>query len=137
MLITALRQQFPELPIHIHTHDTAGTGVASMIACYEAGADVVDCCSDALSGLTSQPNMGAIVGNYAKSADDTGVELAQLQYLTTYWEGVRRVYAPFESGQKSAGADVYLHEIPGDQYTNMLFQALSLGPAKLSISSSQ
>ena len=129
LLISTLRKEFPNLPIHIHTHDTASTGVASMIACYEAGADAVDCCSDALSGLTSQPSMGAIVGNFGNSQDHTGVDLNQLQHLTTYWEGVRRLYSPFESGQKSAGHDVYLHEIPGGQYTNMLFQALSLGLA--------
>jgi len=129
MLIGALRKEFPNVPIHVHTHDTAGTGVASMLACYEAGADAVDCANDALSGLTSQPAMGAIVNDLAFTDGHTGVDPAEMLHLTTYWEGARRLYAPFETGQKSAGSDVYLNEIPGGQYTNMQFQALSLGLA--------
>ena len=129
LLIGALRREFPDLPIHVHTHDTAGTGVASMMACYEAGADAVDCCNDAMSGLTSQPSMGALIQNYADTEHDTGIQLPNLLKLTSYWEATRRQYAPFESGQKSAGADVYVNEIPGGQYTNMLFQATSLGLA--------
>ena len=83
VLIGALRAEFPSVPIHVHTHDTASTGVASMIACYEAGADVVDAAIDALSGLTSQPAMGALVHNYAGTDGDTGISLVELQHLTT------------------------------------------------------
>lgn len=129
LLIGTLRQEFPDMPIHVHTHDTAGTGVASMLACYEAGADAVDCCNDAMSGLTSQPAMGAIVQNYTDTEHDSGIRPENLLTLTSYWEATRRLYAPFESGQKSAGSDVYVNEIPGGQYTNMLFQATSLGLA--------
>ena len=83
LLIGALRREFPDMPIHVHAHDTAGTGVASMIACYEAGADAVDCANDAMSGLTSQPAMGALVHNYAYTEHDTGVKLADMLQLTT------------------------------------------------------
>jgi pyruvate carboxylase len=100
MLITALRKEFPDVPIHVHTHDTAGTGVASMLACARAGADVVDAAVDAMSGLTSQPSMGAIVGSLANSSLDTGVDLHQLTAINEYWEDCRGLYAPFESGQK-------------------------------------
>jgi len=123
LLISALRKEYPEIPIHVHCHDTAGTGVASMLACIESGADAVDCASDAMSGLTSQPSMGALVNELR----NTGIDHGEMLHLTRYWEGTRRYYAPFESGQKSAGSDVYINEIPGGQYTNMLFQAHSLG----------
>jgi pyruvate carboxylase len=126
-LIGALRQAFPYLPIHVHTHDTAGTGVASMLAASEAGADVVDVAIDTMSGLTSQPSMGAIVAALAGSERDTGFVLDDLQGLVDYWDQVRSLYAPFESGLKSGGADVYLHEMPGGQYTNLQFQARALG----------
>jgi pyruvate/oxaloacetate carboxyltransferase/allophanate hydrolase subunit 1/biotin carboxyl carrier protein len=130
LLISAIRKEFPDVPIHVHTHDTAGTGVASMLACVNAGANAVDCCNDALSGLTAQPAMGAIIHDLANSKKDTGVKLENLLPLTTYWEGTRRLYGPFESGQKSAGADVYVNEIPGGQYTNLYFQAISMGLAE-------
>ena len=121
-LVGAIRSEFGHLPIHVHTHDTAGTGVASMLACAEAGADAVDVCFDAFAGLTSQPSMGAVVA----SAGNTGLNLEDLEPINGYWEGVRGLYAPFESGQKSGSSDVYLNEIPGGQYTNLLFQAKQL-----------
>eukprot|EP01126_Amoeba_proteus_P019317 TRINITY_DN1994_c0_g1_i2.p1 TRINITY_DN1994_c0_g1~~TRINITY_DN1994_c0_g1_i2.p1 ORF type:complete len:1021 (-),score=266.22 TRINITY_DN1994_c0_g1_i2:158-3220(-) len=130
ILISALRKEFPNLPIHVHTHDTAGTAVATLLACVQAGANAVDCCNDALSGLTSQGSMGAIISDLENLEKNTGVALENYQQLTTYWEGVRRLYGPFESGQKSAGADVYVNEIPGGQYTNLFFQALSMGMAE-------
>ncbi|KIG17253.1 Pyruvate carboxylase [Enhygromyxa salina] len=129
MLITALRRAFPYLPIHVHTHDTASTGVASMLACSEAGADVVDVALDAMAGLTSQPSMGAIVAALTGTDRDTGLALADIQPLNSYWEQVRGLYAPFESGLRSGSADVYMHEMPGGQYTNLQFQARSLGLA--------
>ncbi|NVB39980.1 pyruvate carboxylase [Pseudenhygromyxa sp. WMMC2535] len=127
LLISALRESFPYLPIHVHTHDTAGTGVASMLACAESGADVVDVAVDAMAGLTSQPAMGAIVAALRDTPRDTGLELEDIQPLNAYWEQVRRLYGPFESGLRSGSADVYMHEMPGGQYTNLQFQARALG----------
>jgi pyruvate carboxylase len=127
MLITALRAQHPDIPIHVHTHDTAGSGVASMIAAAQAGADVVDAAIDGMSGLTSQPSLGAIVANMRGTALDTGIDMTSIAPLNNYWENVRQLYAPFESGQLSGSSDVYLHEIPGGQYTNLLYQSRQLG----------
>jgi pyruvate carboxylase len=127
LLVGSLRQEFPDLPIHVHTHDTAGTGVASMIACAEAGADAVDVATDAMSGLTSQPSMGAVVASLKGTTLDTGIDLNQISKINDYWEQARALYAPFESGQKSGSPDVYHHEIPGGQYTNLLFQSTQLG----------
>ena len=129
-LVTALRDEFPHLPIHVHTHDTAGTGVASMLAAANAGADAVDVAIDSMSGLTSQPAMGAVVGSLAGGHLDTGVKLEDIAPLIDYWESTRVSYAAFESGQKSGSAEVYTHEIPGGQYTNMLFQATQNGLAE-------
>jgi pyruvate carboxylase len=127
MLVGAIRQEFPNLPIHVHTHDTAGTGVASMLACARAGADAVDAASDAMSGTTSQPSLGAIVASTQGSDLDTGLDLTQVQTLNEYWEECRGLYAPFESGQKTGSSDVYEHEMPGGQYTNLLYQSTQLG----------
>ena len=173
LLVGSLREQFPDVPIHVHSkpltqnithyhertpfqielnqqpssdslppdsptemqilkilndrnaaHDTPGTGVASMLAAAAAGADVVDGAIDAMSGLTSQPSPGAIVG---ASGDSTSLNLSALQYLNRYWEDVRALYLPFESGQLSGSSDVFSHEIPGGQYTNLLFQSKQLG----------
>lgn len=127
VLVGSLRAKFPDLPIHIHTHDTAGTGVASMLACAKAGADVVDVATDAMSGLTSQPSMGAIVAalNDIQLGEDFDFE--QLQDLNGYWTQVRAQYRCFDSDQKASSTDVYLHEMPGGQYTNLFFQSMSLG----------
>ena len=127
MLISALREAHPDIPIHVHTHDTAGSGVASMIAAAQAGADVVDAAIDGMSGLTSQPSLGALVANMKGTELDTGISSSDIGPLNTYWEGVRQLYAPFESGQLSGSSDVYQHEIPGGQYTNLLYQSRQLG----------
>lgn len=127
MLISSLREEYPHIPIHVHTHDTAGSGVASMIAAAQAGADIVDAAIDGMSGLTSQPSLGAIVAITRDSAFETGITLDDISPLNTYWENVRQVYAPFESGQLSGSSDVYHHEIPGGQYTNLLYQSRQLG----------
>src|SRR5690606_22164866 len=127
MLIGALRKAFPNIPIHVHTHDTAATGVASMLACSEAGADIVDGALAPMAGMTSQPALGAIVAALEGSPRDTGIDGDDLQGLANYWEDARQLYAPFESGLKSGSSDVYLHEMPGGQYTNLRFQACSLG----------
>lgn len=129
MLIDALRQRHPDVPIHIHTHDTSGVGVASMLACAHAGADVVDVAVDSMSGMTSQPSMGAIVASLQGTSKDTGFKLADVSEYSAYWESTRTLYAPFEctTTMRSGNADVYMNEIPGGQYTNLQFQAFSLG----------
>jgi pyruvate carboxylase len=114
VLISALRKEFPAVPIHVHTHDSSNSGVAAMIACLESGADVVDAANDAMSGLTSQPAMGAIAYHFKGSKLDTGIDIGEMQHLTDYWELIRLQYEPFDSGQKSAGSDVWTHEIPGE-----------------------
>lgn len=129
ILIGSLRAQYPKLPIHVHTHDTAMAGVASMLACAEAGADVVDCAVDSMSGMTSQPSMGALVASLQGTEYDTGISLDSVSQYSSYWEQTRCLYAPFEctTTMKSGNSDVYENEIPGGQYTNLQFQAFSLG----------
>ncbi|ORX92180.1 pyruvate carboxylase [Basidiobolus meristosporus CBS 931.73] len=127
ILIGSIREKFPDLPIHVHTHDTAGTGVASMLAAAEAGADVIDLAIDSMSGLTSQPSLGAVVAALEKTPYGTGIRFENIEALNTYWENVRRLYSCFDPGLKSGDSSVYLHEMPGGQYTNLLFQATSLG----------
>lgn len=131
MLVTALRQRHPNVPIHIHTHDTAGAGVASMLACAEAGADIVDVAVDSMSGMTSQPSMGAVVAALRGTDLETGLQLPHVSDYSAFWEQTRTLYSPFECTvtMKSGNADVYLNEIPGGQYTNLQFQAFSLGLA--------
>ncbi|CAD5229309.1 unnamed protein product [Bursaphelenchus okinawaensis] len=129
LLITALRDRHPDIPIHVHSHDTAGAAVASMLECAKAGADVVDVAVDSMSGMTSQPSMGAVVASLENTPLDTGIKLENVSKYNAYWETARQLYAPFECTvtMKSGNADVYHHEIPGGQYTNLQFQAFSLG----------
>ncbi|KAJ6636261.1 Pyruvate carboxylase, mitochondrial [Pseudolycoriella hygida] len=129
LLVTAIRDKHPDVPIHIHTHDTSGAGVASMLACAEAGADVVDVAVDSMSGITSQPSMGAVVASLQGTSLDTGFDLADISEYSAFWEQTRTLYGPFECAttMKSGNADVYMNEIPGGQYTNLQFQAYSLG----------
>ncbi|NKF23969.1 pyruvate carboxylase [Solimonas marina] len=127
-LVKALKQEIG-LPIHFHTHDTSGIAAASVLAAIEAGVDAVDGALDSMSGLTSQPNLGSIAAALAGSERDPGVDLDALQRLSDYWEDVRRVYAPFEADIRSGTADVYHHEMPGGQYTNLREQARALGLA--------
>lgn len=115
MLVSALRERFPDTPIHVHTHDSAGTGVATQLAATAAGADLIDCCMDSMSGLTSQPSMGAIVNTLAGTEHDTGVDAEHLLGLSQFWEQTRELYAPFEANMKSVSSDVYHHEMPGGQ----------------------
>ncbi|KAI8388513.1 pyruvate carboxylase [Radiomyces spectabilis] len=126
-LIGAIRQKFPDLPIHVHTHDTAGTGVASMMAAAEAGADVVDVAIDSMSGMTSQPAMGALVAGLEQTNLGTGIRMEDIQAINSYWEQCRLLYSCFEANVKSADSGVYDHEMPGGQYTNLMFQAQQLG----------
>ncbi|MBK6921028.1 MAG: pyruvate carboxylase [Deltaproteobacteria bacterium] len=129
MLVAALRKAYPDVPVHVHTHDTAASGVASMLAAADAGADVVDVALEPMAGLTSQPAMGAIIAALQGSPRACELELEAVQGLANYWEQARQLYAPFESGLKSGSADVYFHEMPGGQYTNLQFQARQLGLA--------
>ncbi|KAJ8308360.1 hypothetical protein KUTeg_013234 [Tegillarca granosa] len=131
LLISTLKDKFPDVPIHVHTHDTAGAGVASMLAAAEAGADIVDVAVDSMSGLTSQPSMGAIVAAEEFSEKNTGISLSDVSSYSAYWEQTRNLYAPFEccKTMKSGNSDIYQNEIPGGQYTNLQFQAFSLGLA--------
>jgi pyruvate carboxylase len=126
-LVGALRKKYPDLPIHVHTHDSAGTGVASMIACAQAGADAVDAATDSLSGMTSQPSIGAIVGSLSGTPQDTGLDHHALRQIDTYWAQLRLIYSPFEADLKGPDPEVYEHEIPGGQLTNLIFQATQQG----------
>lgn len=96
-LISAIRKKYPDLPIHVHTHDSAGSGVASMIACAESGADAVDAATDSLSGTTSQPSIGAILGALEGTDLDPGLNGAAVRALDTYWQQLRLIYSPFEA----------------------------------------
>ena len=98
ILVGSLREKYPDLPIHIHTHDSAGTGVASMVACAEAGADAVDAASDSMSGMTSQPSIGAILASLEGTPHDPGLNGHNVRALDQYWSQLRLLYSPFEAG---------------------------------------
>ena len=125
-LVSALRERF-DLPIHLHTHDTAGGSMATLLAAIEAGVDAVDTASAAMAGTTSQPPMSALVAALEHTERDTGLSLRAVCSLEPYWEAVRRVYRPFESGLPGPTGRVYDHEIPGGQLSNLRQQAIALG----------
>jgi pyruvate carboxylase len=125
-LVKALKEEVG-LPIHFHTHDTSGGAVASVLAAVEAGVDAVDGAMDAMSGLTSQPSLGAIVAALEHSERDSGLSYRRIAPFARYWEGVRHYYSPFEAEIRSGTSDVYRHEMPGGQYTNLREQARSMG----------
>jgi pyruvate carboxylase len=125
-LVEALRAEVG-LPIHFDTHDTSGIGAASVLAAIDAGADAVYGALDAMSGLTAQPNLSAMASALAGSELDPGLDPEVLQSLSRYWEVVRRSYAPFEADMRAGTADVYRHEMPGPQYTNLRAQARGMG----------
>ena len=125
-LVSALKDAV-DLPIHFHTHDTSGISAASVLAAIDAGCDAVDGAFDSMSGLTSQPNLGAIAAALAGSERDPGLAFDSMLAASHYWEGVRRYYAPFEADIRSGTSDVYQHEMPGGQYTNLREQARALG----------
>ena len=125
-LVTALRSNF-DLPVHVHTHDTPGGQLATYLAAWQAGADAVDGASAAMAGTTSQPALSAIVAAAAYTEHDTGLNLANVCDLEPYWEALRKVYAPFESGLPAPTGRVYTHEIPGGQLSNLRQQAIALG----------
>jgi pyruvate carboxylase len=125
-LVAALRERF-ELPVHLHTHDTAGGQLATLLAAWQAGVDAVDGAVASMAGTTSQPPLSAIVAATDATARATGLDLAAVNDLEPYWEAVRRVYAPFESGLPAPTGRVYTHEIPGGQLSNLRQQAIALG----------
>ncbi|WP_436501459.1 pyruvate carboxylase [Actinokineospora sp. HUAS TT18] len=125
-LITALRKEF-DLPVHLHTHDTAGGQLATYLAAIQSGVDAVDGAVASMSGTTSQPSLSAIVAATDHSDRETGLSLQAVSDLEPYWEIVRRVYRPFEAGLPSPTGRVYHHEIPGGQLSNLRTQAVALG----------
>jgi pyruvate carboxylase len=127
-LIRELKQEVG-LPIHFHTHDTSGAAAATVLAAVEEGVDAFDAAMDSMSGLTSQPCLGAIVAALENTEHDPGVELASVRLISDYWEQVREQYAAFEPDIRSGASEVYLHEMPGGQFTNLKEQAASLGLA--------
>ncbi len=127
-LVAALKDAV-DLPIHFHTHDTSGISAASVLAAVNAGCDAVDGAFDSMSGLTSQPNLGAIAAALAGTDRDPGLSSDSMLAVSHYWEGVRAYYAPFEADIRSGTSDVYRHEMPGGQYTNLREQARALGLA--------
>ncbi|RJG18917.1 pyruvate carboxylase [Massilia cavernae] len=127
-LVKALKEEVG-LPIHFHTHDTSGISGASVLAAIDAGCDAVDGAMDAMSGLTSQPSLGALAAALAHTDRDPGLDRKAMISLSAYWEEVRRGYAPFEADIRSGTSDVYRHEMPGGQYTNLREQARAMGLA--------
>jgi pyruvate carboxylase len=127
-LVAAFRENF-DLPVHVHTHDTAGGQLATLLAASQAGADAVDVASAPMSGTTSQPSASALVAALAHTERDTGLSLQAVSDLEPYWEAVRQVYRPFESGLPGPTGRVYHHEIPGGQLSNLRQQAIALGLA--------
>ncbi|TFC68019.1 pyruvate carboxylase [Cryobacterium sp. TMT2-4] len=127
-LVTALRSRF-DLPVHVHTHDTPGGQLATLLAASRAGADAVDVASAPMAGTTSQPSASSLVAALVHTERDTGISLQAVCDLEPYWEDVRRVYHPFESGLRAPTGRVYKHEIPGGQLSNLRTQAVALGLA--------
>ncbi|MCA4722725.1 pyruvate carboxylase [Mycolicibacterium fortuitum] len=126
LLVSALRSRF-DLPVHVHTHDTPGGQLATYLAAWQAGASAVDGAAAPLAGTTSQPALSSIVAAAAHTEYDTGLSLDAVCDLEPYWEALRKVYAPFESGLPAPTGRVYTHEIPGGQLSNLRQQAIALG----------
>jgi pyruvate carboxylase len=125
-LVTALRENF-DLPVHLHTHDTAGGQIGTLLAAIDSGVDAVDAACSSMSGTTSQPSLSALVAATDGTDRPTGLDIDKVFSLEPYWEAVRRVYKPFESGLASPTGRVYFHEIPGGQLSNLRQQAIALG----------
>ncbi len=125
-LVGALKQEIG-IPIHLHTHDTSGNGVATVLMAAQAGVDIVDAAFNSMSGLTSQPALNSIVASLQYSDRDTGLDSDGLQKISEYWRDVRPVYKDFESELQTASAEIYKYEIPGGQYSNLQAQVESFG----------
>jgi len=126
VLFKALREE-TDLPIHFHTHDTSGLSAATVLAAVESGVDAIDAAMDSFSGNTSQPCLGSIVESLKGTDRDPGLDPKWIRKISFYWEAVRNQYAAFESDLKGPASEVYLHEMPGGQFTNLKEQARSLG----------
>ena len=126
VLVKVLKEEVG-LPIHFHTHDTSGLASATILAAAEAGVDAVDAAMDSFSGGTSQPCLGSLVEALKNTHKDTELDVKAIQNLSSYWEQVRAQYVAFESGLTSPASEIYLHEMPGGQFTNLKAQARSLG----------
>ena len=126
VLIKTLREEVG-LPLHLHTHDTSGLSAATCLVAIEAGADAVDMAMDALSGMTSQPCLGSLVATLKGGERETGLDLEVIRAISLYWEAARAQYAAFESNLLAPASEVYLHEMPGGQFTNLKEQARSMG----------
>jgi len=124
-LVKALKDEV-DLPIHFHTHDTSGLNASSLMQAADAGVDVIDAAISSLSGGTSQPNLNSIVASLQNTPRDTGVDLDALQEFSDYWAAVRTYYKPFDTAEPYGTAEVYLHEMPGGQYTNLKEQATGM-----------
>jgi pyruvate carboxylase len=127
-LVSTLKNEVA-VPIHFHTHDTSGAAAASVLMAAEAGVDAADAAMDAFSGLTSQPCLGSIVAALKGSERDTGLDMDVIREISDYWGKVRTKYAAFETDMRAPASEVYLHEMPGGQFTNLVEQARSLGLA--------
>jgi len=125
-LVKALKDEIG-IPVHFHTHDTSGINAGSILRAADAGVDVVDLAIASMSGSTSQPNLNSIVASLQNTPRDTGLDLDTLNEFSDYWEQVRTFYTPFDTAPKTGSAEVYLHEMPGGQYTNLKEQAASMG----------
>lgn len=125
-LVEALKNEIG-LPVHFHTHDTSGINAGSILRASDAGVDVVDLAIASMSGSTSQPNLNSIVAALQHTPRDTGLDLDTLNEFSDYWEHVREFYAPFDTAPKAGSAEVYLHEMPGGQFTNLKEQAAAMG----------
>ncbi len=125
-LVTALRERF-DVPVHLHTHDTAGGQLATLMAAINVGVDAVDVASAPMAGTTSQPSASALIAALENTERDAGISLSAVTALEPYWQAVRSVYAPFESGLPGPTGRVYQHEIPGGQLSNLRQQAIALG----------
>ncbi len=125
-LVSALRERF-DLPVHLHTHDTPGGQLATLLSAIDAGVDAVDAACASMSGTTSQPALSSLVAATDHTERETGLSLRAVNDLEPYWEATRRLYAPFESGLPSPTGRVYRHEIPGGQLSNLRQQAIALG----------
>lgn len=125
-LILALKNEI-SIPIHLHTHDTSGNGVATVMMAALAGVDIVDCAFSSMSGLTSQPSMNSVVAALEYTDRDTKMNLDNMQKISDYWKSIRPIYSAFESDLKSSTAEIYKYEIPGGQYSNLKPQVDSFG----------
>jgi len=127
-LVKALKDEI-DLPIHFHTHDTSGVNAASVLRAADAGVDIADAALASMSGMTSQPNLNSLAAALRNTPRDSGLDQNALDELSDYWAAVRELYYPFEEGLKAPASDVYRHEMPGGQYSNLKQQAASLGLA--------